>query len=143
MKIKIKKLHADAKLPTRSTDGSAGYDLTAVAGADDGIGMVRYSTGLAFEIPPGHVGLIFPRSSVCKTGLRLSNCVGVLDSDYRGEVTFVFDRRNVFDHGDNLYKLGERIGQIVIVELPQVEFVEADSLSDTARGAGGYGSTGK
>lgn len=143
MKIKIKKLHADAKLPTRATDGSAGYDLTAVAGAGDGIGMVRYSTGLAFEIPPGHVGLIFPRSSICKTGLRLSNCVGVLDSDYRGEVTFVFDRRNVFDHGDNLYKLGERIGQIVIVELPQVEFVEAIELGDTARGAGGYGSTGK
>ena len=102
--------------------------------------MMKYDTGIAVEIPPGYVGLLFPRSSVCKTGLSLANGVGVIDQDFRGSISFVFYK--------NMqcivpYFPGDRIGQLVIVPIPAVEFVEAEELSETERGAGGYGSTGK
>ncbi len=103
--------------------------------------MYLYGTGLAVEIPEGHFGAIFQRSSVKDTCLSLSNAVGVIDSGYRGEIRFVF-RRNWTDEADP-YKVGDRIGQLVILPLPAVEFEEASELSPSPRGDGGFGSTGK
>lgn len=166
MKVKIKKLNANAVIPTYATDGSAGMDLTATSKWIDDEGNTCYGVGLAFEIPKGYVGLLFPRSSNAKKDLLLSNSVGVLDSDYRGEVTFKFKpiysvvnpisilwqryicRKKIVDidcsilHG-NEYNVGDRIGQIIIVKHPTIEFVESEELSKTTRDKGGYGSTGK
>jgi dUTP pyrophosphatase len=145
MEIKIKKLHEDAKLPIRATDGSAGYDLSAVSEKLKATltgPLAEYDTGLSFEIPKGHVGLLFPRSSITtKTTLMLGNAVGVLDSDYRGSVKFQF--RQVNPAAGRKYKIGDRIGQIVILPIPSLDFIEVDELSDTGRGDGGMGSTGE
>jgi len=140
MRIKFKKLHPDAVMPKRATDGAAGFDLTAVTCRYGDNGKVFYDTGIAVEIPAGYVGLVFQRSSVYKTGLSLCNAVGVIDADYRGSIQFVF---RVGYGGCSPYHVGDRIGQLVIVQNPQIEFVESDKLSETARGTGGYGSTGK
>lgn len=140
MDVKIKKLHPDAVIPTYAREGDAGMDLTATSVWLDKDGNICYGTGLAFEIPQGYVGLLFPRSSNSRTNLVLSNSVGVLDSGYRGEVTFKF--KQVPRHGD-AYIRGERIGQIIILPYPKIYFVVSDELSETERGAGGYGSTGK
>lgn len=142
MQVKVKKLLPNAVLPQRMTDGAAGFDLTAATQKfrQEYTGPVfEYDTGLAFEIPPGHVGLLFPRSSVTtKTSLSLGNCVGVLDSDYRGPVKFQF--RNTGP--GKKYEVGDRIGQIIVLPIPEVEFLEGE-LSDSVRGEGGHGSTGK
>ena len=90
MKVKIKKLHPDAVIPAYAKTGDAGMDLTAVTMKIDEYGNICYGTGLAFEIPEGYVGLVFPRSSNHKKGVILTNCVGVIDSGYRGEVSFKF-----------------------------------------------------
>lgn len=163
MKVKIKKLVENAVAPIYATEGAAGMDLTATSVHEDEYGNMVYGTGLAFEIPKGYVGLLFPRSSNSKKDLMLTNCVGVLDSDYRGEVFFKFRpmyhnvKNNIvsrivsFFTGKNTvtifnfeeYEVGDRIGQIVIVKIPTIEFVESEKLSETERGKGGYGSTGK
>ncbi len=147
MKVRIKKLHKDAKVPTYAKPGDAGMDLTAVGITHDQDGNVVYNTGLAFEIPEDHVGLLFPRSSNAKKHLTLSNSVGVIDSGYRGEIAFKFKGMpHVTVEGDivmNKYEVGDRVGQIIILPYPQIEFVEADELSETERGDGGYGSSGK
>lgn len=139
LKIKFKKLNPNAVIPKRGTIGAAGFDLTAI-GLEVTETTLKYDTGIAVEIPPGYVGLVFPRSSVCKTGLFLANSVGVIDSDYRGSISLVFYKPSVCIVP---YLPGDRIGQLVIVPIPAVEFVEVDDLSETERGAGGYGSTGK
>ena len=95
---------------------------------------------LAVEIPPGYVGLFFPRSSICKTGLSMANSVGVIDSDFRGSISLVFYKNTQCIVP---YFPGDRIGQLMIVPIPEVEYVEVEELSETERGAGGYGSTGK
>lgn len=100
---------------------------------------MKFGTGLAVEIPKGYVGLIFPRSSCYKAGMLLTNCVGVIDSDYRGEIKAVF----VSDGQYRQYEVGDRVCQLVISPVPAVKFVEVQELSRTERGAGGYGSTGK
>lgn len=142
VRVKIKKLAENAVMPQRSTDGSAGYDLTAIGMKyrQEPTGPVfEYETGLAFEIPPGYVGLLFPRSSVTtKTSLLLGNCVGVLDSDYRGPVKFQFRSIAL----GKKYEIGDRIGQIIVMPVPDIEFLESE-LSETVRGEGGFGSTGK
>jgi dUTP pyrophosphatase len=140
MIVKFKKLHWDAATPTQASDGAAGFDLTCTdVSADTENRVYRYYTGIAVEIPAGYVGLIFPRSSVFKTGHVLANSVGVIDSDYRGEIQLVYRPvRNM----PCPYERGDRIGQLVILPAPQVTLVEVDELSDTARGEGGFGSTG-
>lgn len=166
MKVKIKKLHKDAIIPHYAKNGDAGLDLTAVSVKNDEYGNIVYGTGLAFEIPEGYVGLVFPRSSNAKTNLYLTNSVGVIDSGYRGEVTFKYkvahnvssmiqflwqkyvrkmDPMNVRVNtlAYNVHKVGDRVGQIIIIPYPQIEFVETDELSETERGDGGYGSTGR
>lgn len=140
MQIRFKKLHPDAVMPKQATDGSAGFDLTAVTCKYGDNGKVFYDTGIVVEIPDGYVGMVFQRSSVYKTGLMLCNAVGVIDADYRGSIQFVF---RVANGGCSPYKAGDRIGQIVFVPVPAVELVESAELSETARGTGGYGSTGK
>lgn len=141
IEIKIKKLHPDAVIPSYAKEGDAGMDLVAVAKEDVSPTQVKYYTGLAMEIPQGYVGLIFPRSSIFKSGLSLSNAVGVIDSGYRGEIMAVFNKK----FGMNLtnYNVGDRVAQIMIIPYPQVSFVEAEELSDSVRGEGGFGSTGK
>lgn len=137
LKVKIKKLHPDATVPKYAKSGDAGMDLVAVSKEVKNT-KIKYGTGLAFEIPEGYVGLIFPRSSIHKTGLTLTNCVGVVDSGYRGEVMFFFE--HLFDRND--YEIGDRIGQIIIMPYPYIELQESEELSDTERGQGGFGSTG-
>lgn len=154
LKVKIKKLHPDAVIPRYAKPGDAGLDLTAVSRTFDADGNVVYGTGLAFEIPEGYVGLVFPRSSLSKKDIALSNAVGVVDSGYRGEVTAKFKPTNYFNcyedcdrivecpHYGSIYGIGERIAQMIILPYPQIEFEEVDELSQTERADGGYGSTG-
>lgn len=140
LEIKIKKLYPNAVIPTYSKDGDAGMDLTInniVNQTDDN---VTYGFGIALEIPMGYMGLIFPRSSVRKTNLILSNSVGVIDSGYRGEIQATFKIKKDTDF--KIYEIGERGAQIIIMPYPKVTFIEASELSDTERGEGGFGSTG-
>jgi dUTP pyrophosphatase len=142
MQVKIKKLHVDAVIPAYSKPGDAGMDLTAVSATQDQYGNVVYGTGLAVEIPLGYVGLIFPRSSNSKTDLYLTNHVGVVDSGYRGEIMFKFRPVNGLLNA-KVFQVGERVGQLIILPYPSIEFDEVDELSDSERGDGGFGSTGK
>ncbi len=137
--VKFKKLTENAVIPTKGTIDSAGFDLTATSRMFIG-GKWVYGTGIAMEIPKGYVGLAFPRSSVSNKNMGLVNSVGVIDSDYRGEIKAKF--RPDADY-PVLYEVGDRIAQIVIIPYPEIEFEEVDELSDTDRGTGGYGSTGK
>lgn len=145
MKVNIKKLHEDAVIPQYAKHGDAGLDLTAVSKSYDDHGNVCYGTGLAFEIPNGYVGLLFPRSSNTKKDLVLGNSVGVLDSGYRGEVVFKFrpllPQERDIEFGPREYEIGDRIGQLIIMPYPQIEFNEVEELSHTDRGVGGFGST--
>lgn len=138
MKIKIKKIHPDAVVPKYANRGDAGMDLTAVDVIADGA-TLTYKTGIAIEIPPWHVGLLFPRSSVYKTGQTLTNCVGVIDSGYRGEIMMKY----TLSPYDREYDIGDRVGQIIIMPHPRIDFEEVDELTVTERGMGGYGSTGR
>jgi len=143
MKIKIKKLHPKAVIPKYALDGDAGMDIVAVDKSCEGIDLVTYRTGLAFEIPKGYFMLIFPRSNISKKDLILSNSVGVLDSGYRGELLLKFKTTGGKECGiGNEYQIGDRIGQIIIIPYPGIEFDEVNELSDTARGEGGFGSSG-
>lgn len=140
MEVKIKKLRSNAVIPAYAKDGDAGLDLAATSITQDECGNIVYGTGLAFEIPQGYVGLLFPRSSNARTNLTLTNSVGVLDSGYRGEVTFKFKELPAI--GEH-YAVGDRVGQIIILPYPKISFVEAEELTPTERAAGGYGSTGR
>lgn len=137
MQVKIKRLNDKDILPTKAHATDAGYDLYASSCHYED-GMLHYGTGVAVEIPEGYVGLVFPRSSIANTHLTLSNSVGVIDSGYRGEIKAKF-RKNGFVG----YKVGERIAQLIIIPYPEVTFEEVDELSDSDRGEGGYGSSGK
>lgn len=167
MEIKYKKLHKDAKAPFKKIVVDAGFDLTAIWKKETDKYTV-YGTGLAFEIPSGYVGLMFPRSSVTNQDLMLKNAVGVVDASYRGEIMCRFfkahhdmimeyetpddgyeeryipniDIKPVVRKAD-YYEVGDRVCQMVFMELPFVTLVEADELSDSERGTDGYGSSGK
>lgn len=151
MKVKIKKLHPNSVIPEYAKNGDAGMDLTCVD-IETTKDYISYKTGLAFEIPEGFVGLLFPRSSNSKKDLLLCNSVGVLDSGYRGEVEFRYKSINsnyndsssfdVFMH-PNIYQKGDRVGQIIILPYPQIKFEEVDELSESDRGNKGFGHSGK
>ena len=143
MKVRIKKFNENAVTPSYAKDGDAGMDLVATSIISNTSTQITYGIGLALEIPKGFVGLIFPRSSVRKTRLMLSNCVGVVDSGYRGELQATFNKINNDSVSENDYKVGDRIAQIMIIPHPPIEFDEVAELSDTERGEGGFGSTGK
>lgn len=136
MIIKIKKLHPDAVIPKYLRHGDAGMDVYAIS-VEIKDKYVEYKTGLSFEIPENYVMLIFPRSSITDKDLIMKNCVGVLDSGFRGELKLRFKKE-----GEDIYKAGERIGQLLILPYPNIEFEEVNELSETSRGEGSFGSTG-
>lgn len=159
MQVKVKKLSENAVLPKKAHKTDAGFDLVATSREIDGDGNIVYGTGLAFEIPEGYVGYIFPRSSISKNDVILTNAVGVIDCGYRGEVMAKFkmaiEALQVIREGDGeqylpitkfangrVYNVGERIAQLIIMPLPEIEMEEATELSESDRGEGGYGSTG-
>ena len=140
IELKIKKVHPDAVIPSYAKPGDAGMDLVAVHEFwNEDNTMVTYDTGLSIEIPEGHVGLLFPRSSVSKTTLNLANSVGVIDSGYRGPIMFKY---RYLEEGD-VYDIGDRVGQLLVIPYPEVSIVEVSELSSSERGEGGFGSTGK
>ena len=144
MKVKIKKVNSLAQIPSYAKDGDAGMDLVATSIIADTPTQITYGLGVALEIPNGFVGLVFPRSSIRKTRLQLSNSVGVIDSGYRGELQATFNKiHTTIENQKNDYKVGDRVAQIMIIPHPDIQFEEADELSDTERGEGGFGSTGK
>ena len=139
--VKVKKLDPNAVIPSYSKIGDAGMDLTITREIENTSFTVSYGFGIAMEIPKGFVGLVFPRSSVRNQDLILSNCVGVIDSGYRGELQATFKKTNGLD--SLKYKVGERGAQIIVLPYPQVFMTEVPELSDSERGEGGFGSTGK
>lgn len=144
MTVKIKKLNSNAVIPKYSKPGDAGMDLTITSIISESATDVTYGFGVAIEIPRGFVGLVFPRSSVRKYDLSLTNCVGVIDSGYRGEIQATFKKTNWLKGSDSdKYEIGDRGAQIMILAYPEINFIESDTLSETDRGDGGFGSTGK
>ncbi len=145
LRVKIQKVSDHAVIPTYATDGSGAFDLYWSAPADyatnAGPGSpALLATGLAFEVPEGHVMLVFSRSGHgFSRGVRLANCVGVIDSDYRGEVMVKLAGDGP---GRMTFYGGDRIAQALIVPVPRVEFEAVDALSETQRGEAGFGSTG-
>ena len=138
MKIKIKKTHKDASLPVYATAGAAAFDLSTVEHGVVGLVPKIFNTGLQFEIPDNHVMLLFSRSGHgFNQGIRLSNCVGVIDSDYRGEVKVKLRS----DEHMKGFNVGDRIAQGIILPVEQVEFEAVDDLNVTTRGFKGFGST--
>ena len=136
--LKFKKLVESAKVPNKATSGSNGFDLTATSKEwHDEFQAYVYGTGVAVEIPKGYVGLLFPRSSVRKYALAMANCVGVIDSDYRGEMMATFRPTNPYQ--GKVYNVGDKCCQLVIVPAPEFEIKEVDELSDTERGTKGHG----
>lgn len=143
LKVRIKKLRPEAVMPVKAHTTDAGFDLTAISMEYDSINdCIVYHTGLAFEIPDGYVGMLFPRSSIFKKNLLLTNHTGIIDSSYRGEVLAKFKRIKTDPRSSSVYDNGERIAQLIILPYPEIEFVEAEELTDTERGTGSYGSTG-
>jgi dUTP pyrophosphatase len=139
--VKIKKLHENAVIPSYSKVGDAGMDLTITTIISETNEDVTYGFGIALEIPRGYVGLVFPRSSVRKYDLSLTNSVGVIDSWYRGEIQATFKKTKGLDSFK--YNTGERAAQIVIMPHPNIELIEFKDLNSSDRGDGGFGSTGK
>lgn len=142
MKVNYKRLTADAEAPKVATAGSAGADISSAVDVTIKPGETKLiPTRLVMEIPAGYVGLMFPRSGLSlKTPLRQPNSVGVIDSDYRGEVHGMFTNT-----GDEtvVIERGDRIAQMIVLPIPCVEWVEVDELGETERGEGGFGSTGR
>ena len=151
--VNIVQLVPEAIIPSYAHEGDAGVDLFATDKELDANGNMVYKTGLAMQIPKGHVGLLFPRSSISKTNLSLANCVGVIDSSYRGEVVLKFkptlkwyNDHYVLDPLEEYgvtYEKGERVGQLIIIPYPKINFNKVPVLASSDRGTGGFGSTGK
>lgn len=156
--IKFVKKAKKAVIPTKAHDTDAGFDMVAVSQTCIN-GFIEYDTGIAAAIPDGYVGLLFPRSSISKYDLVLANSVGVLDSSYRGNIKFRFkptkpsssleikkclwwNKVQEVPNQLNIYQVGDKIGQLVIMKLPEINLVQVDQLDDTERGDGGFGSTG-
>lgn len=144
MELKIKRLSDKAIMPIRAHKSDAGIDLTATNIStevnESGQLLLVYHTDIAVEIPEGYVGLLFPRSSISKKSMRLTNAVGVIDSGYRGEIMAKY--QIVTDAMPSIYKEGERFAQLVIVPIPSIEITEVSELGVSDRGENGYGSTG-
>ena len=144
MNIKIKKLNNLAKMPSRGSSDAAGYDLYAATNYNIEIqphNTVKIGTGLSFELPQGTFAAIFSRSGIAtKRGLRPANCVGVIDSDYRGPVIVAL--HNDTDEIQSV-EPGERIAQMILLPFISMDFNEVNELSDTARGEGGFGNSGR
>lgn len=140
MNIKVKLLHPNAVLPQIMRSGDAGADLTAVKVFHCDL-FSEYSTGVSIAIPDGYVGFLYPRSSCSMKTQILANCVGVIDSNYRGEIKLRF-KNTTSGLGENSYKVGDRVGQLIIQKIPEVTFEEVETLDETNRGENGFGSSG-
>lgn len=156
MFVKFVKLDKEAVVPSKAKEGDAGFDLVAL---DDGVidedGYIQYKTGLAIEPPLGYHTEIFPRSSISKKDLVLANSIGLVDNGYRGEILVRFkavdslerqstgDVRSLSKDNLRLYSKGDKIAQLVIRQTIQVSFIEVEELSDSSRGSGGFGSSGR
>jgi dUTP pyrophosphatase len=141
-RLRLRRLHPAARLPTRAHPGDAGLDLHAVEGVRLAPGArASVPTGLAVELPPGHAGLVLPRSGLAaRHGVALVNAPGLIDEGYRGEIHVLLlntDRAAAVE-----LAAGDRIAQLLVVAVPVVAVEEADELGGTARGAGGFGSSG-
>ncbi len=143
MKIKVKKLHELAQLPTYGTEHAAGFDIASIEQVTIQPGQtLKVRTGLSFEIPAGYYMDIRPRSGLSsKTQVRLSNSPGVIDSDYRGEVMFILDNLMGKFPEPYIVKIGEKLGQGMIKKYDKVEFEEIEELSESVRGENGFGHT--
>lgn len=156
--VKFVKKAKKAVIPTKAHATDAGFDMVAVSQTYIN-GFIEYDTGIAAAIPEGYVGLLFPRSSISKYDLAMANSVGVLDSSYRGNIKFRFkptkpsssleikkclwwSKVQEIPNQLNIYQVGDKIGQLVIMKLPEINLVQVDCLDDTERGDGGFGSTG-
>lgn len=139
MIIKFKKLNENAITPTYQKIGDAGADLVAIS-KEEFDDYIIYGTGIAVEIPFGYFGLIAPRSSVYKKDLILSNSIGIIDSGYRGEIKAIFKKTK---ENGNYYEIGDRIIQLIILKYESVNYISNETLSQSERGEGGFGSTGK
>jgi dUTP pyrophosphatase len=142
VRVEFQRLTPAARAPERAHEHDAGWDLRAAEGATIGPGeRTSVGTGLAVAIPEGCAGLVLPRSGLAaRHGIALTNAPGLIDSGYRGEVRILLlntDRSEVFSIG-----IGDRIAQLVVVDLPDVEFTESEALAETSRGAAGFGSSG-
>lgn len=138
MKLKIK-LGPNGVLPQKAHPSDAGFDLTATScRIDRSTKFVEYGTDLSIELPEGHMGLIFPRSSISKYDMTLCNSVGLVDQNFRGELKLRFRST-----GPHHYKVGDRIGQLVVMPIPEVELEVVDDLDDTDRSSGSFGSSGE
>lgn len=165
MQVKFKKLNKKAVIPTKAHPTDAGFDMVAVTKTVTDK-YVEYDTGIATAIPVGHVGLLFANSRVSKYDLDLANAVGVADSNYRGPIKFRYKhtiqpQTGILAHKTKYFNLvkdvepvpipfhpkeftvGDVVGQLIIIPIPDVEFIEVDELDETDRGEGGFGSTEK
>ena len=141
MELKVKRLTESAKIPTDATEGSAAFDLYS-DGVVQQYHTAVHNTGLSFEIPEDHVMLVFSRSGHgFRDDTRLANCVGVIDSDYRGELKVKLTRDST-SQLERFYR-GDRIAQALVLPVSRVQFLEVGELSETERGTGGFGHTGK
>jgi dUTP pyrophosphatase len=138
MKVNIKRLHKNATIPFYAKESDAGMDLVITDIKGETEWDISYGFGISMEIPEGFMGLVFPRSSIRKTDLILSNSVGVIDAGYRGEIQATFKKT-----GGAVYKIGDRGAQLIITPHPIIEWNEVNELNNTERGEGGFGSTGK
>ncbi len=140
--MRFQKLTTTATTPTRATPGAAGIDLYADHDVLVSCGAsVMLGTGIAAEVPEGYVGLVCIRSSVGKAGVSLANAVGVIDSDYRGEIKLCL--AYTAGNGGHFIKQGDKVAQLVVLPAPTFDLVEVDALTATSRGTGGFGSTGR
>lgn len=139
MKVKFKKLNKNAVTPFRAHPNDAGLDLTSTSKEYcSDTNTLTFGTSLAIQLPKGYVGLLVPRSSVYKTGLSLSNCCGILDADYSGEIKFKY---YIDSRPKKNYEIGDRIGQLIVIKLDQYDLEEVERLDDTERGEGSFGSS--
>lgn len=139
--IRFKKLSDKAVVPVYSRNGDAGVDLVATSITETAL-YIEYDTDLALDIPPGFYGAVVPRSSLSNYHLILSNHYGVIDSNYRGSIKFRF-KKTSDSPAANYYKVGDRIGQLIVQEIPRMLFEEVQKLEQSNRGSLGFGSSGK
>jgi dUTP pyrophosphatase len=144
--VNIKRLNDRAEIPEYSRIGDAGLDLVATS-VESNVLYTEYGTGLAIALPEGYAGYVFPRSSISKYDLSLCNAVGVIDSNYRGEIKLRFKEtialRDAPDYMVNRYNVGDKVAQLIIMPIPKVQFNEVEELDQTNRNEQGFGSSGK
>lgn len=137
--VKIRKVHPDAVIPFRAHVTDAGMDVTAIS-MEMTEDYIEYDTGLQFQLPEGYAMLIFPRSSNSKKDLLLCNSVGILDAGYTGNLKLRF-KLTMEGYTEKIYNPGDKVGQIMIIPYPEINFIETEVFNETERGDGGFGST--